>query len=128
MVREAPSRKNVFTYFFQTSGNRKQSDRLETLKTIIYVIIVTMKLSIEDRLEIIEKRNEKVEVDKAWETSITRRLIIAITTYIIIGIYLSLLNVSSPWLNAIVPVVGFILSTLVIQKIKNIWMTKRFKK
>lgn len=87
-----------------------------------------MKLSIEERIEIIEARNKKVEADKAWETSIVRRIIIAILTYVLIGIYLSFLKVISPWLNAMVPVVGFILSTLIIQKIKNIWIDKRFKK
>jgi hypothetical protein len=33
-----------------------------------------MKKSIEERLEKIEKRNSRVELDKAWETSWTRKL------------------------------------------------------
>ena len=83
-----------------------------------------MTLSIEERIEKIEARNKKVDADKAWETSIFRRLIIALLTYLIIGLYLTFLDVDSPWLNAIVPVAGFILSTLAVQKIKVIWINR----
>ncbi|MEK7615775.1 MAG: hypothetical protein AAB420_01035 [Patescibacteria group bacterium] len=38
---------------------------------------------IEERIKTIEARNTRVETDKAWETSWTRRLSIAIATYII---------------------------------------------
>lgn len=34
-------------------------------------------LTIEERIEQIEKRNERVELDKAWETSWTRRALLA---------------------------------------------------
>ncbi|EKE13468.1 MAG: hypothetical protein ACD_13C00015G0033 [uncultured bacterium] len=36
----------------------------------------------------IKKRNVKVETDKAWETSITRRLLLIVFTYLAIAIYL----------------------------------------
>ena len=42
---------------------------------------------LEKRIEAIEKRNKKVEIDKAWETSWTRRVCIMILTYIIVIIY-----------------------------------------
>ena len=41
----------------------------------------------EKRIEQIEQRNKRVEEDKAWETSFTRRLCIAILTYIVVVIY-----------------------------------------
>lgn len=44
-------------------------------------------MNIEDRINNIEKRNKRVELDKKWETSITRRVCIIILTYIIVVSY-----------------------------------------
>ena len=41
----------------------------------------------EERIEAIEQRNKRVEEDKAWETSLTRRVCIAVLTYIVVIIY-----------------------------------------
>jgi hypothetical protein len=78
-------------------------------------------------IEAIKERNKKVEIDKTWETSKTRRIIIATLTYFIIVIFLFSINAPSPWLSAIVPVVGFILSTLTIQFFKKIWIKKIYR-
>jgi hypothetical protein len=76
----------------------------------------------------IKERNERVEADKAWETSGTRKLIIAIFTYFAIGIYLWVIGVTEPWLNAIVPTVAFMLSTLTIPIFKKLWIRSVYKK
>ena len=47
----------------------------------------------ETELDAINKRNIRVEADKAWETSNTRRLIIAIFTYLIVVIFLMLSSI-----------------------------------
>jgi len=73
------------------------------------------------RIEKIEERNKTVELNKAWETSITRRILLMVFTYLAIGIYLNVINVREPWLNAIVPSIGFMLSTLTLPFFKNIW-------
>lgn len=70
----------------------------------------------------IKKRNIRVETDKAWETSITRRLLLIVFTYLAIAIYLNIISVPSPWLNAIVPAVGFMLSTLTLPFFKRLWV------
>jgi len=75
----------------------------------------------EKRLEAIEKRNRRVELDKAWETSWVRRLSIAVLTYAVIVIYLFVINNNTPFINAAVPVVGFLISTLVLRSIKDFW-------
>ena len=79
----------------------------------------------EKRLEKIEQRNQKVELDKAWETSWFRRILLMIFTYLAIGLYLNAIRVPEPWLNAIVPSVGFLLSTLTLPIFKNIWIRLR---
>lgn len=81
--------------------------------------------NVESRLAAIEARNKKVEADKAWETSWTRRLSIAVLTYTVIVTYLFVINNNAPFINAAVPVVGFLLSTLVVRRVKEIWQKNR---
>jgi len=69
----------------------------------------------------IEERNKRVEVDKEWEGSLTRRLLLVLFTYLAIGLYMWSIDVQKPWANAIVPSVGFILSTLTLPYFKKIW-------
>jgi len=80
-----------------------------------------MKKDFEKRLAAIEIRNQRVELDKAWETSWTRRLSIAILIYLIIVSYLVVIGNDKPFINAIVPPIGFLLSTLVMKQIRNLW-------
>ena len=76
-------------------------------------------------VESIQSRNDRVELDKAWETSWTRRLLIALLTYAIIALYLPLIGVKDAWLHALVPVTGFLLSTLTLQWVKRIWIKNK---
>ncbi len=76
----------------------------------------------------IKKRNQRVETDKAWETSKTRKLIIAILTYIVVVIFLIIIKIPHPELNALIPVAGFLLSTMTLGFFKKIWITKIYKK
>ncbi len=78
--------------------------------------------NLETRVKAIEERNARVESDKAWETSYTRRILLVIFTYLAIGFYLSAIGIKSPWLNAIVPAVAFMLSTLTLPVLKKIWL------
>lgn len=73
------------------------------------------------RIEKIEQRNKLVETDKAWETSKTRRLLIALFTYLSIFLYFMVIGVDKPFLNAIVPTVGFLLSTISLPFVRKIW-------
>lgn len=79
-------------------------------------------------IEAIKQRNQRVEIDKAWETSKTRKFLISIMTYIIIVIFLFLIEAPNPFINAIVPVIGFLLSTLTLSWCKEKWMQKIQKK
>jgi hypothetical protein len=75
-------------------------------------------------IEKIKQRNSKVEIDKEWETSYTRKIIIAILTYLVIVLFFIYANVANPFLNAIVPTLGFIVSTLSLPYFKKIWIEK----
>jgi nicotinamide riboside transporter PnuC len=87
-----------------------------------------MKRDTEKRLKAIEARNARVELDKAWETSWTRRLSIAALTYAVIVVYLHIINNNAPFINAAVPVVGFILSTLVMRQVRDFWQSRNQKR
>ncbi len=80
---------------------------------------------LEERITTIEKRNERVELDKRWETSWTRRLSIAALTYAIIVTYLFAINNSAPFINGAVPTLGFLLSTLLLKRIRTQWQKKQ---
>ncbi len=67
-------------------------------------------------------RNKRVEADKAWETSLTRRGLIAVVTYLVVGFYLHLLNVDHAWLHALVPPMAYVLSTLSLGLVKSFWI------
>ena len=69
-------------------------------------------MKLEERIKNIEERNKRVELDKKWETSWTRRICIMILTYIIVIIYSYLIrNYDNILLSSLVPVIGFTLST-----------------
>ncbi|MCX6713223.1 MAG: hypothetical protein NTY66_03395 [Candidatus Vogelbacteria bacterium] len=78
--------------------------------------------NIEARVLKLEERNRRVETDKAWETSWTRRGLLVLFTYLSIGLYLYSINIARPWLNAIVPAVGFMISTLTMPFFKRLWL------
>ena len=82
----------------------------------------------EKRIEQIEQRNKRVEEDKAWETSFTRRLCIAILTYIVVVIYsYTIRNYDNIFLSSLVPVIGFTLSTISLSGIRKYWSKKYHK-
>lgn len=88
---------------------------------------MTTLQELEKEILAIKSRNKKVEIDKMWETSWIRKFILIIFTYLGIGFYLRVININKPWLNAIVPSIGFLLSTLTLPFFKKIW-ERYFKK
>ncbi len=75
----------------------------------------------EKRLAAIEARNLRVESDKAWETSWIRRGTIAVMTYAVIATYLLIIKNNKPFITAFVPAIGYLLSTLVLRKVRKFW-------
>lgn len=70
----------------------------------------------------IKARNRKVEADKAWESSWTRKLLILILTYIVIVTFFFVAELPDPFANAIVPSGAFLISTLTIPIFKKYWL------
>ena len=59
--------------------------------------------SLNEEINKIKDRNAKVEAEKAWETSIHRKLSILVLTYMIISLVMYFLSFDKPFLNAIIP-------------------------
>ena len=68
--------------------------------------------NIQKEIELLKERNRRVEADKAREISRARKFIILTLTYIVIVIFFYTAELPKPRINAIVPTLGFILSTL----------------
>ena len=80
---------------------------------------------LEKEIENIKTRNKRVELDKKWETSATRKICIAVLTYIVVICYTSLISkISNVFLSSLVPVIGFTLSTLSLKFVRKIWEKK----
>jgi len=72
-------------------------------------------------IEKIKERNRRVELDKTWELSWTRRIIILILTYATITLFFLAAKLPDPFLNSLVPTVAFALSTSSLPLFKKIW-------
>ena len=89
--------------------------------------MVTLE-SLQQELNQIKERNQKVEADKAWETSWTRRLLILALTYGVIVVFFFVTKLPNPFLSAVVPAVAFVLSTLTVPVFKKYWVEKSYKR
>jgi hypothetical protein len=85
-------------------------------------------MDIEKELQVIKERNARVEADKAWETSFFRKLVVLITTYVVASLALYTIGVPDFYLGAVIPTLGFFLSTLSFPIIKKWWITNYFNK
>ena len=81
--------------------------------------------NIEERLFEIEERNARVEMDKAWETSWVRRLLIVAVTYGVVGLVLMRIHPENAWIDAVIPACGYLLSTLSLPPLKRAWIKRR---
>lgn len=61
------------------------------------------------------------DLAKEVEASGERRMLVALLTYITMVIFMKSIQVNQPFLNAIVPTLGFLLSTLTMEKAKRLW-------
>ncbi|HSI21040.1 MAG TPA: hypothetical protein VLA04_05080 [Verrucomicrobiae bacterium] len=77
--------------------------------------------SLEERISAIEQRNSRVELDKRWETSLLRRAAVVFLTYLVMTLFMWSIDVSRPYLQALIPTLGFFLSTLSVSWLRVTW-------
>lgn len=82
-------------------------------------------MNTEEEIRLLQERNRRVEGDKAWEVSWTRRLYIMALTYVVALVWLLLIKEPLAGLKAVVPVAGYLLSTLSLPVLKKGWLQRR---
>lgn len=80
---------------------------------------------LQNEIEVIKQRNQRVEADKAWETSWARIGTICLITYATAALVMRAIGVTEHWTNALIPTVGFFLSTLSLPAVKRWWLSRR---
>jgi hypothetical protein len=80
---------------------------------------------LQQQIDEIKQRNARVEADKGWETSWVRRGFITLVTYIFAVLWLYIIKNDRPWLNALVPAIGYLLSTISLASVKMWWQKGR---
>ena len=84
---------------------------------------LTLRLTaLETAVTEIRNRNLRVEIDKQWETSVTRFVGVALITYVTMNLILWTIGSPFPPLHAIVPTCGYMLSTLSLRFLKHRWV------
>ncbi|MFA6042224.1 MAG: hypothetical protein WCV85_03060 [Patescibacteria group bacterium] len=73
----------------------------------------------------IQARNARVEADKAWERSWIRRGFIALTTYVFALLWLLVIHSDRPFLTALIPSVGYVLSTISLRSLQQRWLARK---
>ncbi len=87
-----------------------------------------MNEDLEKRLKTIEERNRRVEAEKAWEVGYPRTFTITAITYVIAGLVLLAIGNEYPWRNALIPAIGYFLSTQSLPFIRRKWVEGYLKK
>jgi F0F1-type ATP synthase assembly protein I len=85
-------------------------------------------IGIEKEIEKIKERNAKVEADKAWELSNTRRIVIGASIYVLAAIIFFAIRAPDPFINALIPAIGFVLSTATFSIFRDFWVKNIYSK
>lgn len=76
--------------------------------------------NLEKEIENIKERNKKVELDKSWETSWTRKICIMILTYIVVIIYSYVIRkYNNILLSSLVPVIRIYIIYIILKIYKK---------
>jgi len=79
---------------------------------------------ITEAIDEIQARNRAVDLNKKWETSLVRKALILITTYFLASVTMFIIEDSRPLVSAVIPTLGYFLSTLGFGCMKRIWIEK----
>ncbi len=80
---------------------------------------------LQQEVEKIKQRNQRVELDKAWETSLARKIILLILTYLVVVIFFLITHLPDPFANAAITSLTFIISSLTIPLFKKWWLKNK---
>ena len=79
-------------------------------------------MDFEQEITALKERNARVEADKAWETSGARKVCLLLVTYLLACLLMWVIGAERPYIGALVPTLGFYLSTLSLRAAKSFWI------
>ncbi len=79
---------------------------------------------LETEASALKERNKRVEGDKAWEISYFRSCSLAAATYVVSAVVLKMIDRENFFVEALVPALGYLLSTLSLPAVKRWWVRK----
>jgi hypothetical protein len=82
-------------------------------------------MNTEQEIKRIITRDKQRDAEEAWESSITRKVSIAIVTYIVLVPIMFALDITKPFASAVIPAVAYLLSVLGLEFIKKIWIKRK---
>lgn len=83
---------------------------------------------LEQELSRIQECNLRLEADKAWEISLFRLVVISSLAYLITGFMFAAIGDPKCWIDALIPVGGYLLSVRSLPIIKQWWLERRYRK
>ena len=81
-------------------------------------------LDLEETLQGVLERNQRVEIEKRWEQSTTRIIGVVVLTYILMCIVFYMIGSEHFMMNAIIPTLGYYLSTQSLSVLKSRWIRR----
>jgi len=82
---------------------------------------------IQREIDLIKERNARVEMDKSWETSWIRKVLVAVITYLLIVIFMFAAKLEKPFISAIIPTIAYLISMSTLPYFKNLWIKRQMK-
>lgn len=79
--------------------------------------------NMEETISTLLDRNKRVEAEKAWELSFTRRAFLAGLTYVTAVLLLWLIGEARFLLLSFIPAISYVFSTLTLPWIRRMWIT-----
>jgi hypothetical protein len=84
-------------------------------------------MDLEKELKKIKQRNKAVEGHKAWETSVFRRVILAVFTYGVAFLFMWVVELEKAWIAAFVPAGAYLISTITASPLREWWVKNYFR-
>lgn len=107
-----------------TSPNSTAQQKVNAGDSGIDALLERIK-DLESEIAQIKSRNQRVETNKAWETSFTRIFFLVGLTYVMTSVVFWLISAPSPLLNAFIPTLGFWLSVQSLPVVKRYWLARQ---
>jgi len=79
-------------------------------------------LTLEEQVQKLNLMQKYDELKSKWDRSLVRIIYVSTTTYLFVAVFMFILEVDNYLVNALIPSLGYILSTQTLPSIKKAWV------